>query len=118
MLDHYGTYRYLSRSELASQSTVIFAFPSCTNRPDGSGTIADLNQLVETRLKRMQYVVERTLAWVDRCRRLGRDFEQLTAHAEAMVHITMTALMLRRLAGQQETPLPQQQSRPAVQSCA
>jgi len=48
-----------------------------------------------------RWVVERTLGWIDRCRRLARDFERLTAHAEAMVHIAMTGLMLRRLAGQE-----------------
>lgn len=48
-----------------------------------------------------RWVVERTLGWVVRCRRLARDFERLTAHAEAMVHIAMTGLMLRRLTGQQ-----------------
>jgi len=33
--------------------------------------------------------------WLERCRRLARDFERLTAHAEAMIHIAMTGLMLR-----------------------
>jgi transposase len=48
-----------------------------------------------------RWVVERTLGWIDRYRRLARDFERLTAHAEAMVHIAMTGLMLRRLTGQE-----------------
>jgi len=39
--------------------------------------------------------------WLERCRRLARDFERLTAHAEAMIHIAMTGLMLRRLTGQE-----------------
>lgn len=52
--------------------------------------------------------------WVVRCRRLARDFERLTAHAEAMVHIAMTGLMLRRLTGQ-ETRYRNNNRRRAIQ---
>jgi transposase len=48
-----------------------------------------------------RWVVERTLGWLTKCRRLCRDFERLTAHSEDMVKIAMIGLMLRRLAGQQ-----------------
>ncbi len=62
-----------------------------------------------------RWVVERTLGWICRCRRLARDFERLTIHAEAMVHIAMTGLMLRRLTGQ-ETRYRNNNRRPATQS--
>ena len=45
-----------------------------------------------------RWVVERTLAWLGRCRRLSKDYEALPATTEAWVHIAMTQLMLRRLA--------------------
>src|SRR3954471_2253789 len=45
-----------------------------------------------------RWVVERTLSWLVRCRRLGRDYERLPAHAEAMVKWAMIGLMVRRLA--------------------
>lgn len=45
-----------------------------------------------------RWVVERTLSWLVRCRRLGRDYERLPAHAEAMVKWAMIGLMTRRLA--------------------
>ena len=44
-----------------------------------------------------RWVVERTLSWLVRCRRLGHDYERLPAHAESMVKLSMTGLMARRL---------------------
>ena len=44
-----------------------------------------------------RWVVERTLSWLVRCRRLGHDYERLPAHAEAMVKWSMIGLMARRL---------------------
>jgi transposase len=45
-----------------------------------------------------RWVVERTLSWLVRCRRLGRDYERLPEHSEAMVKWAMIGLMTRRLA--------------------
>lgn len=45
-----------------------------------------------------RWVVERTFGWLNRCRRLSKDFEQLPATEEAWVYAAMTRLMLRRLA--------------------
>ncbi len=45
-----------------------------------------------------RWVVERTLSWLVRCRRLDRDYERLPEHAEAMVKWSMIGLMTRRLA--------------------
>lgn len=44
-----------------------------------------------------RWIVERTLAWIGRCRRNSKDYEQLTDSGESMVYITMIALMLRRI---------------------
>lgn len=45
-----------------------------------------------------RWVVERTLSWLVRCRRLDRDYERLPQHSEAMVKWSMIGLMARRLA--------------------
>ncbi len=48
-----------------------------------------------------RWVVERTFAWISRCRRLARDYERKTAHTEAMIQFAMIRLMSARLAGEQ-----------------
>ena len=51
-----------------------------------------------------RWVVERTLGWLGRCRRLARDYERKTAHAEAMIKVAMIRLMAARLAGEDVEP--------------
>ena len=45
-----------------------------------------------------RWVVERTLAWLNPCRRLSKDYEALPSTSEAFVYVAMTRLMLKRLA--------------------
>ncbi|MDX8514648.1 IS5 family transposase [Mesorhizobium captivum] len=45
-----------------------------------------------------RWVVERTFAWLGRCRRLAKDFEATIASAEAWIFIASIRLMLRRRA--------------------
>ena len=44
-----------------------------------------------------RWIVERTLAWISRNRRLARDFERYVRSVEAFVRLAMIRLMLRRL---------------------
>jgi len=45
-----------------------------------------------------RWVVERTLAWITRCRRTVRDYERLPTHHETIVYWAMIITMTRRLA--------------------
>ena len=42
-------------------------------------------------------VVERTIAWINRCRRLAKDYENLSRTAIAFIRMASIKLMLRRL---------------------
>jgi len=44
-----------------------------------------------------RWIVERTLSWIRRNRRLARDVEHLARTAEALVKLAMIKIMLRRL---------------------
>jgi transposase len=44
-----------------------------------------------------RWIVERTLAWISRSRRLAKDFERHARKAAAFVRLAMIRLMLRRL---------------------
>ena len=45
-----------------------------------------------------RWVVERTIAWIGRNRRMSKDYEYLTATSESFVYLAMSRVMLRRLA--------------------
>ena len=44
-----------------------------------------------------RWIVERTLAWLNRCRRLAKDFENLLRYALAFVHLASIRVMVRKL---------------------
>ncbi len=45
-----------------------------------------------------RWVVERTLAWICRNRRMSRDYEFLPETTETLIYVCMIRLMLKRLA--------------------
>ena len=53
-----------------------------------------------------RWVVERTLAWLGRYRRLSKDYEALPQTGEALIYAAMAHLMVRRLARQSQASAP------------
>ena len=45
----------------------------------------------------MRWIVERTIAWLNRCRRLAKDWENLNRNALAFLKLASIRLMLRKL---------------------
>jgi putative transposase len=48
-----------------------------------------------------RWIVERTLGWFNRYRRLSKDYEFLPETSEAVIYVVMIHLMIRRLARSQ-----------------
>jgi putative transposase len=55
---------------------------------------------------KVRWVVERTFAWLGRCRRLSKDYEYKTAHSETWIQISSIHMMLRRLRPHPASPEP------------
>jgi len=45
----------------------------------------------------LRWIVERTIAWLNRCRRLAKDWENLNRNALAFLKLASIRLMLRKL---------------------
>nr|WP_051833314.1 transposase [Streptomyces sp. NRRL S-646] len=45
-----------------------------------------------------RWVVERTFAWLGRCRRLSKDYEHLRVCSENAIYLTMAMLLVWRIA--------------------
>jgi putative transposase len=53
-----------------------------------------------------RWIIQRTLGWLGRWRRLAKDYEELPEVAEALVKLAMIRLMLHRLAHPSRKRLP------------
>jgi len=45
-----------------------------------------------------RWIIERTNAWITRCRRLSRDYEGTYSSSESLIYLSMSKLMVARLA--------------------
>jgi transposase len=59
--------------------------------------IVKRNELHQFVVLPKRWIVERTFAWITRCRRLAKDFERHARKAVAFIRLAMIRLMLRRL---------------------
>ncbi|MEU0820355.1 transposase [Streptomyces mirabilis] len=62
-----------------------------------------------------RWVVERTFAWLGRCRRLSKDYEYFRVNSENVIYLAMAMLLLRRLARTSRWPTFQTPSRTICQ---
>jgi len=58
-----------------------------------------------------RWVIERTIAWLNRCRRLSKDYERNAWNSEAMIYIASIHLMLRQLLPNTNIPIPYKDKR-------
>ncbi|HBY98307.1 MAG TPA: hypothetical protein DEP84_30920 [Chloroflexi bacterium] len=58
-----------------------------------------------------RWVIERTIAWLNRCRRLSKDYERNVWNSEAMIYIASIHLMLRQLLPNTNIPIPYKDKR-------
>jgi transposase len=66
----------------------ISTYPPVTRTPDTAQGFEVLPR---------RWVVERTFAWLNRCRRLAKDFENRTRNALTFIRLASIRLMLRKL---------------------
>ena len=55
-----------------------------------------------------RWVVERSLAWLTRCRRLARDYERNPAYSEAWIYLAESHRLLKHLVPDTALPVPYQ----------
>ncbi len=48
-------------------------------------------------VQKLRWIVERTIAWLNRYRRLSKDYENLAQYSESMLYIASIRTMLKRL---------------------
>jgi putative transposase len=53
-----------------------------------------------------RWVVERSLAWISRYRRLAKDYERMVPTSETLIELAATRLVLLRHAGRLRGPIP------------
>jgi transposase len=76
--------------------------PKAANAAALTGTwIIDIVKRLETavgfEVVPKRWIVERTFAWISRCRRLARDFERYARTVAAFIRLAMIRIMLKRL---------------------
>jgi putative transposase len=61
-------------------------------------TVIKRSKLKGFHLQAKRWIVERTFAWLGKCRRLSKDYEALPHTSQAFLYLAMIGLMVRRMA--------------------
>ena len=77
-----------------------------TGAPYRVEAVATAKQAGEFKPAKLRWAVERTIAWMGRCRRLSRDYEYNATASETWISIAAIQQMVRRLKPDQERPQP------------
>jgi putative transposase len=85
--------RWVPHGDLSDLTTVWFSYERLPRAPSGFRGVLP-----------KRWVVERTIAWIGRNRRLSKDYEYRLATSEAWVYLSMVRVMLKRLAREQVEP--------------
>jgi putative transposase len=108
--DHDGAVFVLQKLKALGRLRVLFADSAYSRNDLPDWVKQTFGWLLQTVLRPVEvvgfivlpkrWIVERTFAWLARCRRHSKDYERTTESSEAMIYLTMIALMSRRLARQ------------------
>ena len=74
-------------------------FATAVQQVCGEGVRVEVIQRTSEAFEQLpkQWIVERTFGWLNRFRRLSKDYEVYSEGSEAMIYSTLMRLMLRRL---------------------
>lgn len=108
MQDNHGAVPVLQEAVRKHPSLTKFLADGGYQTPKISKALAEITTATLKIVKRPQaqkgfvplpkrWIVERTFAWISRCRRLARDYECHIKSAMAFVKLAMIRIMLRRL---------------------
>ena len=63
------------------------------------GHAVDLSKIVDNSFKVLpkRWIVERTFAWINRCRRLSKEYGYLPTTSESWIYLSIIRLMLKRM---------------------
>jgi transposase len=106
--DNHGAFPVLQEAVRKHPSLTKFLADGGYQTPKISAALAEITNATLKIVKRPQaqkgfvplpkrWIVERTFAWISRCRRLARDYECQIKSAIAFVKLAMIRIMLRRL---------------------
>ena len=109
MQDNHGAFPVMQQALQKHPTLSLFLADGGYQLPKLSAALAEIGTAKLAIVKRPQqqkgfvvlpkrWIVERTFAWISRCRRLARDYECRAKTTMAFVKLAMIKLMLRRLA--------------------
>ena len=89
---------WMSAADVQDRDEAQAVLPLAAGRTRDSGGISWPARVESLVLQSKRWIVERTFGWLNRERRLAKDYERKEESSAAFTHLGMMRLMLRRLA--------------------